>query len=120
MATRAEVIQHIRSYKDVEDMGDGSFKIIWELEEGRSQLVFMSVLDDLLIFMSPFASQDDVTASKAIGLAKIFGVCEMGDFYGLRNVSLLEDLDESEIVNMAFLIAMRADAIETEIGGDRF
>lgn len=120
MATRAEVIQHIRSYNDVEDMGDGSFKVLWELEEGRSQIVFMTVLDDFLVFVSPFASKDDLTANKAIGMAQIFGVCEVGDFYALRNVTLLEDLDESEIVNMALVIALRADAIETEVGGDRF
>ena len=120
MATRAEVIDHIRSYNDVEDMGDGQFKVLWELDGGRSQVVFMMVLDLFLVFVSPFASQDDLTAGKAIGMAKIFGVCEIGDYYALRNVSLLEDLDESEIVDMAMVIAMRADAIEEEIGGDRF
>lgn len=120
MATRAEVIQKIRSYGDVEDLGDGSFKVLWELDGGRSQIVFMNVNDMMLMFVSPFASKDDITASTAIGMAVIFGVCEVGDFYALRNVSLIEDLDESEIVNMAMVIAMRADALESEVGGDRF
>jgi hypothetical protein len=44
----------------------------------------------------------------------------MGNYYGLRNLSLIEDLDESEIVNMAAYIAVRADAIESEVGGDDF
>jgi len=120
MATESEVISIIRSYDDVTDLGDGSFSVNWALDGGRSQIVFLTVSDPFLALMSPFAAKDALTAERAVSLAKIFGVCDMGQFYGLRNLLLIEDLDESEIVNMAMFIAVRADAIESEVGGDRF
>ena len=120
MATRAEVIQHIRSYSDVEDMGDGGFKVVYSFDDGRSQLLFMKVLDDLLLMSSPFAHQDDITSTKAIDLAVIYGVGMVGEYYVLKNVLHIEDIDESEIVNGAGLLAVRADTLEEQVGGDRF
>lgn len=120
MATEQEVIEKIRSYDGVKDLGDGNFSFMARLEDSRSQIVFVTVSDPFLAFMSPFAEKDAISADQALSLAKIFGVCDMGNYYGLRNLSLIEDLDESEIVNMAAYIAFRADAIESEVGGDRF
>lgn len=120
MATEQEVIEKIRSYDDVIELGDGNFSFMAQLEDDRSQIVFASVSDPFLAFSSPFADKDAISADKALSLAKIFGVCVMDKYYALRNLSLIEDLDESEIVNMAAYIAVRADAIESEVGGDRF
>jgi hypothetical protein len=120
MATEQEVIEKIRSYDGVKDLGDGGFSWMAQLEGNRSQIVFVVVSDPWLAFMSPFAEKDAISADQALSLAKIFGVCAWDNYYGLRNLSLIEDLDESEIVNMAAYIAVRADAIESEVGGDRF
>ena len=121
MATEQQVIEKIRSYDDVKDLGDGNFSFMAQLDDNRSQIVFATVSEPFLAFMSPFAEKDAISADQALSLAKIFGVCVMGNnYYGLRNLSLIEDLDESEIVNMAAYIAVRADAIESEVGGDRF
>lgn len=120
MATRAETIQYIRSFNDVEDLGDGQFKTLVDTEGGRSQVVFMDVLDDLMVTYSPFATTDQITAGKAFGFAVIFGIALIGDTYCIRNVSLLADIDESEIVNMVGLIAIRADEFEKNVGGDAY
>ena len=120
MASRAETINHLRSYNDVEDMGEGSFKIEWKLEGGRSQVVFAYVTDDFLALTSPFAHEDDVTAAKAIGLSKIFGIAKVGEYFAFRHVVLLADLDESEIVHGMMYVAVAADGAESEVGGDRF
>ena len=101
MATRAEVIQHIRSYSDVEEIDNGLFRVEFETEEGRSQVVLLNVLDSLLVIVSPFASVDDITPSTAFEMATIFGIAVEGDLYCIRNVSLIADLDESEITDMA-------------------
>lgn len=120
VATRAEVMSHLRSYGDIDDLGEGDFKIEWRLDNGRSQLVFMHVADTVLVMNSPFAKEDDITAAKALGLAKIFGIAKAGDFYAFRHVVLMEDLDESEITNALALVAGLADSAEAEVGGDRF
>lgn len=119
MATRAEVIQHIRNYSDVEDMGDGGFNVVFSFDDGRTQILFMTVLEDILLMASPFAHRDDITPGKAIDLAVIYGVGTIGDFYVLRNVLHIADIDESEIVNGARLLAIRADTLEEQVGGDR-
>lgn len=120
MATRAEVIQHIRGYSDVEEIDSGWFQVEFDLDNGRSQNLFMNVTDHLLVMISPFAMQDEITASKAFSFATVFGIALVEDMYAIRNVSLIEDLDESEITNMAMLIAARADEFEERIGGDGF
>lgn len=120
MATRAEVMSHLRSYSDIEDLGDGDFKIDWRLDSGRSQMVVMKVLDTVLIMDSPYAKEDDITAAKALGLAKVFGIAKIGEFYTFRHVVLMEDLDQSEISNALALVAGLADKAEAEVGGDRF
>ena len=120
MATRAEVITHLRSFNDIHDQGEGSFRIEWDLENGRTQLVFMFVADEFVVMTSPFAGEDDLTTAKAIGLASIFGICKVADMYAFRHVVLIEDLDESELVHGIGYLAHAADAAEAEVGGDRF
>jgi hypothetical protein len=124
MATEDEVIAHIRSYNDVTDLGDGMFTVNWPLDDGRSQIVILTVSDTFVALVSPFAEKDAISAERAVSLAKVFGVCDMnGRFYGLRNILLIEDLGDntvSGLVKMAHVIAVRADAIESEVGGDRF
>jgi len=53
-------------------------------------------------------------------MALIFGVQKVGDFYALRNIMFLEDLDESEIQKGIELLAVRADDLESQVGGDAF
>mgnify|MGYP000031593560 CR=1 FL=1 len=119
MATRADAINFLRGINGMEEVGDALFRFEVSYDDGRSQLVFLSVLDDLMVLSSPFASKDDISARKALDLAVIFGVADIGEFYVLRHILFLEDLDESEVVNSISLLAARADTIEEEVGGDR-
>lgn len=118
MATRAETIQHLRTFDGMEEGDDALFSYVvsWD-EDGRSQLVWLKVLDDYLVLTSAFAEKDAITAHKALDLAILFGVTDMGDHYGLRHVLFLEDLDESEIVGGVGLLAARADILESEVSG---
>jgi hypothetical protein len=121
MATRAEVIGRIREFNDVEDLGDGAFKALMQYDDGRSQLLFINVLDDYVVFSSPFAHFVDVTGSKAIDLNdSVFGVARLGDYFTLRAAQLIEDIDESELIGIGNAVAGRADMMEENIGGDRF
>lgn len=120
MATRAEVINHLRSFSDIEDQGDGKFRTEWDIGNGRTQLVFLFVSDDFVVMTSPFAGEDDVTSAKALGLASVFGICKVADLYAFRHVVLIEDLDESELTHGIGYLAHAADGAESQVGGDRF
>ncbi len=119
MATKAKVIKILRSYSDVEDQGDDVFQVTVPLSDnGRSQLLFMDVRDDLLIMLSPFAHRDDISPAKAIDMAEIFGVATNGDYYVLSNVLHIENIKESEIISAMTYLAIQADILEEEVGGD--
>lgn len=119
MATRGEAIKYLRNIDGMQEGDDGLFTYVlsWA-KEGRSQLVFLKVVDDFIVLTSPFADKDDISTHKALDLAVIFGVADMGSHYGLRHVIFLEDLDESEIVNGINWLGARADILESQVGGD--
>jgi len=119
LATRADTIEFLRGMNGMKEGENASFTYEVAFKDNRSQLVFLAVLDDVLLMTSPFATKDDITATKALNLAVIFGVAEVGNFYALRHLLFLEDLDVSEIVNSLNLLASRADTLEEQVGGDR-
>jgi len=118
MATRAEAMKYLRNINGMQEGDDGLFQYVVSWDDGRSQLVFLKVLDDFIILTSGFAEKDAISAHKALELAVIFGVTDTGNFYALRHVLFLEDLDESEIANSVNLLAARADTLESQVGGD--
>jgi hypothetical protein len=120
MATRGEAMKYLRDINGMKEGDDGFFSYVMSwAEDGRSQLVFLKVLDEFIILTSAFADKDDITAHKALDLASgSFGVADMGGHYALRHVIFLEDLDESEIVNGITWLAGQADTLESRVGGD--
>ena len=119
MATKDRVIELLRSYDDVEDQGDDVFQVTVPFNDNdRSQLVFMDVRDDLLIMLSPFAQRDDISPAKAIEMAGVYGVGTNGDYYVLCNVLHMENLREREIITAMTYLAIQADILEQEVGGD--
>lgn len=119
MATRGEAMKYLRGINNIKEKDDGLFTYVvsWP-EDGRSQLVLIRVVDEFIVLSSAFADKDDITAHKALDLAVVFGVTDMGSHYGLRHVIFLEDLDESEIINGVTWLASRADILEGKVGGD--
>lgn len=118
MATRSDAINYLRGIEGMKEGDDGLFTYVVSWDDGRSQLVFLKVSDEFMVLTSAFAEKDAITAHKALDLAVIFGVTDMGKHYGLRHVLFLEDLDESEVVSGVGLLAARADILESEVGGD--
>jgi len=118
MATRAEAINYLRSLDGIKEGDDAFFTYDLPFNDGRSQLVFLKVLDDLIAMTSPFAKVDDITASRALEMATVFGAAKVGSFYGLRHNLFIEDLDESEVINSIKWLAAQADTLEEKVGGD--
>jgi hypothetical protein len=118
MATRGDAMKYLRGINGMKEGDDGLFTYVVSYDDGRSQLVFLKVVDDFIVLSSAFANKDDISAHKALDLAMIFGVTDMVSHYGLRHVIFLEDLDESEIINGVTWLAARADILESKVGGD--
>lgn len=118
MATRGEAMKYLRGINGMKEGDDGAFTYVLGFDDGRSQLVFLKVVDDFIVLTSPFAEKDDISAMKAIDLARVFGVVDIGTLYCLRHVLFIEDLDESEVVNGIRWLGGQADILESEVGGD--
>ncbi len=123
MATQQEAINYIKPNFNTEPLEDGGLKLTFDLGEGRSQLAFVNVNESNVLYGSPFASVNDVTAKQALEANAQFslGMQMVGDVYVVKHVAPLADLDASEISDGFFLVANIADLLEKElVGGDRF
>ena len=123
MATQLEVRNFIKSNYEVEVMDGGDFKLVFELDGGRSQLVFVDVTESNAQFSSPFASVDDISAKQALEANAGFslGMQIISNYYVVKHVVPLADLDASEVTAAFDLVANIADMLEKSVvGGDRF
>lgn len=123
MASQSEVQNYIKNNINSELIDDGLLKIIYDLGEGRSQLVYAFISDVSLNISSPFAKAEDVTPKQALkavdGIS--FGIGMLEDWYVVRHVVPIADLDESEIITGLEVVAQIADDLEDSlVGGDAF
>lgn len=122
MASQQEAINFIKSNFVTETYNDG-LKLIFDLDEGRSQLVFVFVDEFKVQYLSPFASIDDVTPKQALEANSEFSVgMQIVDnhLYVVKHVAPLADLDASEIAEGFELVANIADQLEKKlVGGDK-
>lgn len=120
MATQQQAIDFMKSNYKAEVLGDGTlFKLIFDIDDGRTQIVYAQFNEHFICFSSPFASTEDMTPKQALSAAEdwLCGVRVIGDFYYLRNVAPLENLDESELADNMMLVAFAADKIEEKYIG---
>ena len=122
MATKSEVLSFIQQRYGVSSKDGSMVQISFDLEVGRSQIMFANVTDELLVLASPFAKVDDLTPNLAfkVGEDTIFGIKRYGTAYCLANVLTIDDIDESEIVIGMGFLAREADRLESSVGGDNF
>lgn len=122
MATKAEVLSYLNDNYHFEPLGDDIFRFGFNLEGGRSQIVFAHLGDGFLFFTSPFASESAIPANLVykLGAESLFGSKRVGDYYHLVHLVLLENVDSNEIDVAIRMLANAADKLEKEIGGDQF
>jgi hypothetical protein len=117
MATQQEAIQFILENFPSEKIGDTLIKIIMSWDDGRSQLVFAEVKEDVMAVSSPFAESSAISAQQAINAnGTIFGVGMAGDWFALKHVVPLTDVDASEMGVAFSTLAEHADEIEKKLG----
>jgi type IV secretory pathway TraG/TraD family ATPase VirD4 len=117
MPTQAEVINYIKSNYKYEEVSNGSFKMIYDIGNGRSQVVWARVQEKFLQVSSPYAHADKLTANRALQANEtVFGTQQLGDFFVLAHVAFLEDIDPSEIDKGFGIVAIMADGLEEKLG----
>jgi hypothetical protein len=123
MATQNEVINFIKKNLNSEEVGDSLFKLVYDLGNGRTQMLVVYVGEFGMNVSSPFATTEDVTPKQALNAAKDYGlgIGISGDYYEVKAFVLIADLDESEIHTSFDLVTGIADELEEAlVGGDAF
>jgi hypothetical protein len=122
VATKIEVINFLSQKYDFDWVSDNLVKFVFDVDGGRTQIVFAYVDEDFMVISSPFASEDALTPNLAFKLAEdsLFGIKKIGGMYQVTHVIPMGDVDESEIVLGLGLVANAGDGLESSIGGDGF
>jgi len=117
VATKSEVINFLKKNYHHDVLDDGVLKLVLEGgDSDRSQLVYAFVYDVVLSLASPFARVGQISDSQALNSDALLGVAKVGDFYVLRHLVPLENVDENEIVDTIEYLATTADEREASLG----
>lgn len=124
MATWREVVSYLTSNYEVDQVSPTLMKLVFGLDEGRSQMVFVEglALDDpdaaIVSFISPFAKTEQLSPKGLIDCMEknsALGIAIIGDWYALKNVAPLANLDANEIEWPLTYVTSFADQLEREL-----
>lgn len=121
MATKQQAMDYMISKHDFSQIDDSLLRGLFEVSDGRSQVVTAWFGERFVSFSSPFASTNDVTAKQALDAASetLLGIQIIDDHYCVYHLAPLADLDESEILDAISLTAISGDNLERSlVGGD--
>lgn len=117
MTTTAGAKRLIEAKYEAEEIEENVYKLVFDIDGTRSQVVFVEVNDGFLLIRSPFANIDDVSPKRALdansntqlGLQLKFGV------YYITHMVPLDDLDKSELDVGLGAVAAVADICESAL-----
>jgi hypothetical protein len=130
MASWGALNAYIHSNYKVADESQGMIKLVFELRDGRSQMVLverstlLEGLEEWAIIESPFGRIDQVdtrAAIREVGDNVCGGIASSGDFITFRHSVPLANLDPNEFERPLQLVTTTADRLEVMFsGGDVF
>jgi len=130
MATWSTLTEYVRSHYKIADEKPGSMKLIFDVGDLRSQVVFlwrMSLLDgeeEWVQIESPFGRLDSINlrgAIDAMGKTVCGGIAAMEGLVTVRHSVPLLNLDINEFERPLGLVTGTADRLEQQFqGGDQF
>jgi hypothetical protein len=130
MTTWSTLTEYVRSHYKVSDEEPSSMKLVFDLGDMRSQVVFlwrMSLLDgeeDWVQIESPFGRLDSINLRAAIdsmGKTVCGGIASWRELVTVRHSMPLLNLDINEFVRPLILVTSTADRLERQFqGGDEF
>lgn len=125
MATWPEVENFLTSNYKTEQLGDSFYKLTFSLDAGRSQMIFVMGLglEDPhlanLAFFSPFAKISQISPQTLVEIMEdhsFLGFSRIGDWYTLKHVAPMSNLDANEIEWPMKYVTVAADNLELELG----
>jgi hypothetical protein len=123
MATWSQVSELIQSSSKLRSAAVDSqlIKVEVTTDSGRSQIVFVGVVDDKVLFSSLICELDSVNldalfASEALNNL-IYGVGPVGGYLAIKHAQSLETIDAREIVEPIVALGYLADLYEKAITG---
>ena len=130
MATWSALKEYVRSHYKISDEKPDSLKLVFDVGELRSQVVFLwriSLLDgeeDWVQIESPFGRLDAINLRAAIdSMGKVVcgGIAGLGELVTVRHSVPLLNLDINEFERPLILVTNTADRLERQFqGGDEF
>ena len=116
MASWNDVHNYITSNYEIADDNGSTLTLKFETDGLRSQVVFVSGDDNIVMFKSPFAIEGQVQPGKVLQIADLFGVVQLGEMYCVTHVAFTPTIDTAEIDVPLRLMAANADKIEKSLG----
>jgi hypothetical protein len=127
MATWRDFTAFVKSSYDIAQEQQGMLQLIFDLEDGRSQAVYlwrrqlMKGTEDWLVIESPFAEVDRVNLQDALeeaGNLVCGGVVIVGKHLFYRHAVPLTNLDTNEFRRPLQLVTLAADRLEWKLAGE--
>ncbi len=130
MATWSALTEYVRSNYKISDEKPGSLKLVFDVGNLRSQVVFLWRMtlndgtEDWVQIESPFGKLDSVNlrgAIDAMGQTVCGGIASLGELVTVRHSVPLLNLDINEFERPLVLVTGTADRLEQQFqGGDQF
>jgi hypothetical protein len=130
MATWTDVVSYIRGNYRVQEVQENSIRMLFDLGDLRSQLVFIwhqSLLDgkeEWIQIESPIGPLDKIDlarAMKEVAHLVCGGLASTGEFLVNRHAVPLANLDINELERPLILVTATADRLEQSlVGGDSY
>lgn len=128
MATWGDLHAHIDEHYEIDDEGPGWVKMVFDVGEGRSQIVLVSAIEvgdtgeEWVAIESPVGAMSEVPLERMLGIieGKVCGgatAMDGGEVVGYRHALPLADLQTPEFENPLAMVTMTADQLERELLG---
>lgn len=122
MASQLEIVDYLKNNYNVQSLDGSVVTLLQSWNDGRSQLVFVSVGEASVVISSPVAQLSQVNLAgllEVVSETTPYGVRIVGDYVVISNAGLTSTTDAAELAVPISIIAEIADDIEKAVtGGD--
>ena len=115
MTTKNDIINYLKSNYNAELLSGNSYTLNVAWNDGRSQIVFVVVTDNIVNVSSPVSSIADVNLANLLAYVSdetLWGVRVIGDYVCLSDTGFTQSMDAIELDVPIKMIAEAADEIE--------
>lgn len=120
MATKSEVVEYIKANFAYSEHTNDFLKVVFNVSEGRSQLVYVTVNDFDIQFKSIFGTTKNLSPLQALEANADYslGIQLDGELYMVKHVALIHNLQWDQVRDGFHLVAEIADLLERSLSSD--